>query len=721
MNDELKRYSLKNLLDECSEIQIPDIQRDYVMGSSGGHLKKLLDSMMQVAQKNTCQFDFSNIIISKENSIINIYDGQQRITTLIVLLSQCEKLSQDEKKMLHKYKFVGREASRVYLDKLIDEGESSDPQDFTSFSMEMLRKTIKGENKEEKTDYKKLLDKDFLFNRVIFNVTEVENKSNAEQFFLDLNDGVVLKDYELFKAKLNDRVEKLREIWSEYGAALQYRNCLEKWSYKMDNEWLYFFKKYLVFWKKEHYLGINDSSSIDYTFLDVKFKTDARNWEEFDEERLEIEFIFYCMQMVTLEANKRELNEVFCDINQLELKDIFRMYNIIEMVIQKEFCRKNLNEENEKIILYSFKAPRGKTREDSYDETTKEPYVDGYRGTYWNMEFENYGLLLQLHIGRLIHEMLLLKEVEKGKKIECYEAVEEKRKKYIYEYSKDIILWAYITHLEDKKSEQLKYMRIIKRLANNNLSENNHAWMCAEVWKFKIYYTKYIVRNMPKYYSAEYYSEYASNKIMGKYQDIETKFFNSSSSKDKKYTKDKIYTKKLFELNKEYDFNTLWERIIKLNKEYDDDKDKICEIENSLIFINKIQLKFWENDFIKFEAKTFGIDICLEENVLVKDIWNKWFEFKNITMYAHIRGNRIWWVEDKENENENGNYRIQLTPRNENCVVIDCLKGATQLNSEEYGDIYVKYSDKCPKRPWGDSYSKKRETFDKKYWFNKED
>lgn len=82
----------------------------------------------------------------------------------------------------------------------------------------------------------------------------VNSVSGAEQFFMDINSGVALKPYEIYKAMLCDRLSKIQK-----GNVVR----------KIENKWLDFFYSY-----RKKYLGVSD----------------IKENEEDEEELLEIRF-----------------------------------------------------------------------------------------------------------------------------------------------------------------------------------------------------------------------------------------------------------------------------------------------------------------------------------------------------------------------------------------------------------------------------------------------
>ena len=113
---------------------IPEIQRDYVMGAGGklsdrqDKLEKLLDAILASCKEHK-DFDFSCIITyceDPDNGKLQIYDGQQRLTTLfIMLIFKLRKENNDDiiKNYQNWYSFSGRESANHIIRKLTNIGD----------------------------------------------------------------------------------------------------------------------------------------------------------------------------------------------------------------------------------------------------------------------------------------------------------------------------------------------------------------------------------------------------------------------------------------------------------------------------------------------------------------------------------------------------------------------------------------------------------------------
>lgn len=117
-------HSLATLLSKYDKIVIPDIQRDYVMGSGGEKLTKLLQSICNAKYQEAMHpkkgFKFSVIMgyVDSATNTFYVYDGQQRLASLVYLCASYEE-AQSEEEFLSKFEFMDREEANLYLKGLI--------------------------------------------------------------------------------------------------------------------------------------------------------------------------------------------------------------------------------------------------------------------------------------------------------------------------------------------------------------------------------------------------------------------------------------------------------------------------------------------------------------------------------------------------------------------------------------------------------------------------
>lgn len=223
------------------KIKVPVIQRDYCMGARINEKEEADDFLgyLIINFQEGKEVVASTILISvaKAEKDIYIFDGQQRVYTIYQLLKYCDGKRDDGD---DRFTFVGRK-----------NGASK----YSETAVENLRKAF--DNRIKNVDIQTFHE--FLQNKVKFKLKVTETVSDAEQFFMDINGGVSLKNYEIFKSCLCERLVTMKQT---------------DFIKEMENKWLVWF----------------------YRFCDIK-KEDETDIEELMEMRF-IEFLcrFFIME-----------------------------------------------------------------------------------------------------------------------------------------------------------------------------------------------------------------------------------------------------------------------------------------------------------------------------------------------------------------------------------------------------------------------------------------
>lgn len=436
-------------------LRIPEIQRDYVMGAGGKRNKNskdkltgLLDAMLEKCNAHE-NFDFSSIIAyckneDCENAFLDIYDGQQRLTTLLLLVLY--KLRQEGSISYRDYHnwyyFSGRPIANEILESLTEENgldaetliEKIEVRDFTSFSMKKLLEKISERDKNGRNKYD-CITSEYLLHQVKFDKVEIGSQNETEQFFMDLNSGVKLKEYELYKAKLIHHIGEIKQKCGEDGR----REILELWAYKLDNEWLDVFKKLASF---------------------------SHPAEEY-----EMAFIRYCVKMYCRSYHIKEEREGFGHLNEELLE---HTYHIMESVSRIDFADIECRDKIYNALLY-FSWGDSKAQADQGTKAIGRHNYDK-RGVAYRLEFEAYKKQLYW----------VIKEVLLDKRRDMYS---------------DAVLWCYISTLTWQREElQKEYLRLVKILLNHNIAINKDAWYECQKKGQYMYYCRNIVCGIPQYY-----------------------------------------------------------------------------------------------------------------------------------------------------------------------------------------------------------------------------
>lgn len=326
---DLKKITVGELLKK--DITIPVIQREYCMGShfNTENNNDMLEYIIECFKEDK-DITLSAITILPYKNIFYVYDGQQRIVTLACLVKLLN--SNYEIKGIF---FEHRKSFNIFI-KDFFENNVLKVDSYASKSVDNLKKVI---DKRLKANY---IDKDkfctFILNKIKLDVITVSGElSTAEQFFVEINDGVQLVPYEIFKCKINARFEQLMycdreksetcKVCDVEGCPSINESTYKEWISCIDNEWLDFFYK------------------LNNTILDD---------ESAIEELMEMRFIEFCCRMIFWEKyvdlqdkssckhpckierfskDGQDMGDMDILINQLELEDFIRISSIMKELV----------------------------------------------------------------------------------------------------------------------------------------------------------------------------------------------------------------------------------------------------------------------------------------------------------------------------------------------------------------------------------------------------
>lgn len=581
-------------------IRIPSIQRDYVLGSSK-KLKLLLHDIYENAEKNK-SFDLSCIIINKEHEKLEIYDGQQRLVTLTFMyLYYIQKEKKESKFGKDWLEFSERPFANEVFNEMVEKKyinfENLDfdllvQKDCTSFAINQLLKKINEYDKK----YNNTMKSDYILNNIQFGVILIEKQSEAEQFFMDLNSGIKLKEFEIYKSKLNDVIKKLST-----NDNFKNEKSIENWSSKIDNEWLNFFRKIGVgcFEHTEEEYEIRFiryclHMAIEEKYIKEKYTKQINN--ELAEEIKKMQNENYIFDNIdSYINNKSEINKkIIHKIYEI----IHRVYHIMESLNGNIECIKT---DNSEILDYAW-------GDDEELEKAKK-YNYNKRAAFWNLDDNTNTTIFNKAIQSIIQENINF----------------------------DIMLWILITTLNGKeknrnKENRNKYIRLIKIFMNNNVFTNKDAWYESQAKGQYMYYSKNIPYGIPQYYGKHYDENYGESSddnygnCYGGYK-FET-HYNEDEYKECKKIIDAIlyinacigndfreYTEILNEIKKYIELLEDSTEIKKSKKILGD----IIEIEEKILNSNSDN----RCSLLKFQKETRGIKYIIENKLDGK------FEFKN--------------------------------------------------------------------------------------------
>lgn len=230
-------------------IYIPDMQRDYCWGttitnktdnSSSTLFKNFLDTLVQNCNENKTDFTMGLFYGYVENNRLYLCDGQQRITSLylILLYAYAYKLGKvDESLLIYnnmpRLQYAVRDSSLFFLNdllehikniKTIDDIKKEDwyfdeyNNDDTIQNIIAALKTL--ENEQNKINIDKVISYILILEEINFIFIDMKTRENGEETYVLLNTtGEPLTAVENLKPYLvfnnTDKMEKYAEIWEE--------------------------------------------------------------------------------------------------------------------------------------------------------------------------------------------------------------------------------------------------------------------------------------------------------------------------------------------------------------------------------------------------------------------------------------------------------------------------------------------------------------------------
>ena len=243
-NEEIKELSIKTLFDENDEYLIPIYQRNYAWTKT--EVEQLVMDIHGYSNKEQNYYIGTLVVFEKvvnNKKVFETIDGQQRLTTLSILLSVLKNEYTDSNLTFNSLlKYESREISTDTL-KYIYQGnleiENLNP------GMKNAYKTIKNYLKNNLKDIDKF--KDYLLDKVIILRVNVPKDTDLNHYFETMNNrGEQLEKHEVLKARMMEKLpddgdKKLfNDIWeacSDMSRYVQYGFTTDLRDKIFSSEW----------------------------------------------------------------------------------------------------------------------------------------------------------------------------------------------------------------------------------------------------------------------------------------------------------------------------------------------------------------------------------------------------------------------------------------------------------------------------------------------------
>lgn len=261
-----KQFSFLELLDDCKQVVIPIIQRDYVQGRKDPLGQSLCQEVrsnfigeIKKALVNDSSLVLDYIYGSKDGSFFYPIDGQQRLTTLFLLHWYIgikeKKLDETQRTRLKKFSYATRDTSKEFcsalakLDLDISRIETLS-NDITNsagyFNIYNMDPTIQAMLVMLDEIHVAFRDTDSLWdrlNKITFWCLSLEHFGLTDDLFVKMNArGKRLSRFDTFKADMESALDKRLKIDPQNNDLAE---AVKRWNTNIDNDYLdNFWKEY---------------------------------------------------------------------------------------------------------------------------------------------------------------------------------------------------------------------------------------------------------------------------------------------------------------------------------------------------------------------------------------------------------------------------------------------------------------------------------------------
>ncbi|MEE1090530.1 MAG: DUF262 domain-containing protein [Paludibacteraceae bacterium] len=356
MNDNLKKYSFSDLLNEQGKLRIPKIQRDYAQGRRNRKVdeirKVFVHTLVSVVKGRRLATELDFVYGSKQNNAFEPLDGQQRLTTLFLLywmMGVPLNLPNDKKHSVFTYET--RNTSNEFCDELVQhdailiirevQNKNKKTQDKHKKHVEVTpsiiitsRDWFKWEWKYDPTILSMLVMIDAIYqemdwsldleecrknlNNITFNCLNLGEFGLSSELFVKMNArGKQLSDFDKLKSSLEEELQIQQKEKNEQGTPLATESDESMWRTLMDGAWID------LFWHKYARQKIIDTQNIS-SDNQKKERLNVAKLAENQFKKLLLRLI--AIQLFENENISEDLSEVVYNIDESKIDNILFAY-----------------------------------------------------------------------------------------------------------------------------------------------------------------------------------------------------------------------------------------------------------------------------------------------------------------------------------------------------------------------------------------------------------
>ncbi len=343
-NKQIKSFTIQDLFNSNDEYLIPIYQRNYAWQEA--QVVQLVQDIFDSAEQNKNKLYYIGTLVVFEKNyngkiIYETIDGQQRLTTLSILLSILQKYDGTDLQFNHLLRYESRDSSNKTFE-VIYKGDNNFTNEHNS-TMRNAYETLQKElNKIEQIRFANF--KNYLLNKVeILRVSVPEDTDLNHYFEIMNNRGEQLEKHEVLKAQMMSRLEKkdrivFSKIWEacsdmsryvQYGFHTKDREVLfgKSWNMFLPTQFIEVLNNLDNY---EEISKLEEAQSIENIILENYSSTNDNNEQNFSERFTSpINFQNFLLHVLRIQKQEDDI-----PLDDKRLLDTFKPY-----LVEKDFAQ----------------------------------------------------------------------------------------------------------------------------------------------------------------------------------------------------------------------------------------------------------------------------------------------------------------------------------------------------------------------------------------------